>query len=111
MIQAKPGSATQAPPEGRKIEVRSLEDVFRSLVGQTAIISHPESMKSVPLGYQLKPSFNEARIHKVLEGMVVVVVEPDEDERPGKGISMKQYIPMPWIKLVCVSKGEIHLHI
>jgi len=107
MIQAKANSAAYSPPVGRKFKVRSLEDVFQSLVGQTAIISHPESMKNVPLGYQLKPHFYEARIHKVLEDVVVVVAEPAEDE----GKSMKQYIPIQWIKLVCVSRGEIHLHI
>ena len=111
MGQPQSGTPMQAPPAARKSEVRSLEDVFRSLVGKTALISHPEAMKSVPLGYQLKPDFYEVRIHKVLEGVVVVVVQPDEDERSGNGSPMTQYIPMPWIKLVCVSKGEIRLHI
>jgi len=84
--------------------------VLRSLVGKVATVSNPESMESIPLGYQIKPSFYRAKILNVYEDMLAVATELSKPGKPEKTV-VKQFIPFARIKRVCLLKDDIHLHL
>ena len=96
--------------EKKKAEIRALPDVLRSLVGKVATVSNPESMESIPLGYQIKPSFYRAKILNVYEDMLAVATELSKPGKPEKTV-VKQFIPFARIKRVCLLKDDIHLHL
>jgi len=56
MIKAKAGVLAKAPVERGKLEIRSLLDLLRSLVGKIVTVSHPESMKNTPENIPLSPA-------------------------------------------------------
>jgi hypothetical protein len=96
--------------EKKRAEVRSMQDVLRSLVGKVATVSNPESMESIPLGYQIKPSFYRAKILNVYEDMIALATELSRPGKPEKTV-VKQFVPVARVKRICLLKDDIHLHL
>ncbi len=107
MIDAKNGSETTVSAE-KKPEGDSIEELLRILVGRIVTISNPESMKKEPLGYQLKPEIYKAKVLDIRGDMVVILAERGKGERAAP---MKQCIPVRRVKLVCLAKDDVHIHI
>ncbi len=110
-----PSSESSAGSTGEtdktKPEIHSLQDVLRSLVGKVATVSNPESMESIPLGFQIKPGFHRAKILSVHDDIITVATEATKGGPKGEKLPVKQFIPFQWIKRVCIMKGELHLHL
>ena len=101
--------APSTPPEAKKVEIRTLCDVLRSLTGRVATVSNPESMEAIPLGFQIKPAFYRAKILRVYDDVVAVATEFSKsktEKSPGK-----QFISMAHIKRVCILKDAVHIHL
>jgi hypothetical protein len=98
----------QDPERGQ--EAQSLREVLTALVGRAAIISNPEALRTTALGHQIKAHADNAKIISVRKDIVVVLTERgDENREPSPAI--RQFIPLRWIKLVCVAPEGIHIHI
>lgn len=91
-------------------EAQSLREVLAALVGRAAIISNPEALRTTALGHQIKAHADKSKITSVREDIVVVLTNRG-DENNGHGPAIRQFIPLRWIKLVCVTPEGIHIHI
>ena len=91
-------------------EAQSLREVLTALVGRAAIISNPEALRTTALGHQIKAHADNAKITSVREDMVVVLTERSDDNGE-QSPAIRQFIPLRWIKLVCVAPEGIHIHI
>ncbi len=111
MIQAHTAVITNAPIEQKKSAIRSLYDLLHALVGRVVTLSHPESMKGIPLGHQIKPSFHRSKILNVYDDLVIVAAEDDKEYQKVEDAPVKQFIPFSSIKLVCLMNDDIHIHI
>jgi hypothetical protein len=98
-------------PAPRRRDPRSLHGVLHALVGKIAVVSHPEAIKKTPLGHQLKHGFYRGKITWVKEDLIAIVVESPADNGCDSAGCSKLLVPTRWIKLVGISKEEIHLHI
>jgi len=89
-------------------DLRSIDAVLRTLIGKTAIVSTTDSLESIPLGYQIKPSWYRAKLVDVTDTMLVIVtVTTQKNEK----IPLKQFLPISTVKRICVGKGHLHLHL
>ena len=103
---------TQAEPELKSTpQIQSMRDVLRSLVGKLIVVSTPDSLKTIPLGHQIKPSCYKAKILKVFDAMALLAAEGSRKTEQEKPATLKQYLPLSVVKRVCISKEEIHLHL
>lgn len=91
-------------------EAQSLREVLTALVGRAAIISNPEALRTTALGHQIKAHANKAKIISVRKDIVVVLTKRD-DENNGHSPTIRQIVPLRWIKLVCVTPEGVHIHI
>ena len=110
MTESEQGSQTIAPPGDQKHPAQSLREVLAAFVGRVAVISNPESLRSTPLGHQIGPHVHKARITSVRDDIVSVMTKPEKGDN-GDRFPPRQFIPLHWIKLVCVAKDEVHIHI
>ena len=106
MSNAEPAAATET-----QTKVQTLEDALNSLVGKLVLVSTPDSLQAIPIGYQVKPSCYKAKILKVYEGMAVLAAEGSKKKGEDKTETLRQYVPLSSVKRICVGKAEIHLHL
>lgn len=111
MSEAETAAEGSSPATNKPVQVRSVEDVLRSIVGKVVVVSTPDSLQEVPLGYQVKPSCYKAKVLKVLDGMAVMAAEGSKKRNEEKADTFKQYLPVKTVRRICVGKAEIHLHL
>lgn len=99
-----------APIHEHGHEAQSLREVLAALVGRAAIISNPEALRTTALGHQVKAHADKAKIISVREDIVVVLTKRGDQDN-GHNPAIRQFIPLRWIKLVCVTPEGIHIHI
>jgi hypothetical protein len=111
MIESEQGSRAAAGSRDRRHVVQSLKDVLEAFVGKVVVVSNPESLRPAPLGHQIRPHVHKARISSVHDELLIVVTQESEGNDNGERFPTKQFIPFRWIKLVCFSKEELHIHV
>ena len=89
-------------------DLRSVDAVLRALIGKTAIVSTTDSLESVPLGYQIKPSWYKAKLIDVSDSMLVILTATTQKKETTR---LKQFIPISTVKRICVGKDQLHLHL
>ena len=92
-------------------QVQTVEDALNSLVGKVVLVSTPDSLQAVPMGYQVKASCYKAKILKVFESMAVLAAEGSKKKGEDKVETLRQFVPLSSVKRICVGKGEVHLHL
>lgn len=99
-----------APSESKtRLELHTVSDVLKSMVGRLVTMVNPQSLEGAPVGYRLTTGFYKAKIRAVEPEMLTVATEftPHRAEKE----PVKQFIPINSVKRISVMKQEIMIHL